>query len=347
VKWLRHVVQAVAVAYPLSLIAAAATLRYVGEAWWVSNVGLYLPRIGFALPMPFLAIALHVVRMRRLLWTQAVGSVVLLFPLMGFVPPWPTLADRGGKTLRVLSFNVDGGFGGPAAVLDEVDRYSPDLVLLQETAGLEDFGRLLRLRYSTVEVAGDQFAMGSRFPLSSTFQPSKLPYNGRARSPRFLKYVLETPLGRIVVYNVHPISPREGLYGLRGPKGLRHEILSGGLLRGDGASVLWTNAGLRTLQVQTFSQAASEETDPVIIAGDTNLPGLSPLLHRYLSRYADGFTRAGWGFGYTFPTNKWRPWMRIDRILADDFFQFVRFEVGHSDVSDHHCVVADLRRRQP
>ena len=88
------------------------------------------------------------------------------------------------------------------------------------------------------------------------------------------------------------------------------------------------------------------EKGPVIIAGDTNLPGLSFVFHRSLSGFQDGFTRAGWGFGYTFPTNH-VPWMRIDRVLASDELRFVRFEVGKSLVSDHHCVVADLQRRSP
>jgi endonuclease/exonuclease/phosphatase (EEP) superfamily protein YafD len=343
VNWLRRGLQATAVAYPLLLVAIAATLRWVGEAWWVSTVALYLPRIGFALPLPLLAVALHLCRMRLLFWAQAVSIVVLLFPLMGFVLPWPAPTAKGGETLRVLSFNVDGGAGRADAIMDEVDRYSPDIVLFQEVGKVDDLSRLLRMRYPSVELTG-QFAVGARFPLSSTSEPILLPYMGRSRSARFLRHVLSTPFGRIVIYNVHPISPREGLYGLRGQQGLRHEALTGGLLRGDGAPLLGTNAGLRTLQVQTISESASAETGPVIIAGDTNLPGLSPVLHRYLSTYADGFTRAGWGFGYTFPADKWRPWMRIDRILANDSFRFVRFEVGHSKASDHRCVVADLGR---
>jgi hypothetical protein len=43
VNGLRRTVQALAVLYPLSLLAVAAALRYVGEAWWVTAVGLYLP----------------------------------------------------------------------------------------------------------------------------------------------------------------------------------------------------------------------------------------------------------------------------------------------------------------
>jgi endonuclease/exonuclease/phosphatase (EEP) superfamily protein YafD len=64
-----------------------------------------------------------------------------------------------------------------------------------------------------------------------------------------------------------------------------------------------------------------------------------------LSVYQDGFRKAGWGFGYTFPNDRRPPpWMRIDRILATDQLRFVRFDVGDSRASDHRCVVADVQK---
>jgi endonuclease/exonuclease/phosphatase (EEP) superfamily protein YafD len=81
-----------------------------------------------------------------------------------------------------------------------------------------------------------------------------------------------------------------------------------------------------------------------VLAGDTNLPSLSETLGRYLSSYADGFKEAGWGLGYTFPANRRRAWMRLDRVLASAPLRFVRFETGTSSISDHRCVVAELQR---
>jgi hypothetical protein len=168
-----------------------------------------------------------------------------------------------------------------------------------------------------------------------------LPHDGRLRSPRFLKYTVDTPIGRIVLYNVHPVSPRSGIYSLRG-KGLRREIMSGRLFSGDNAGVLASDSSLRGEQIEAVGHFADQESDPVVIAGDTNLPGLSVYLS-HLSKYRDGFRQASWGFGYTFPADK-RPWLRLDRIMASKELRFVGFEVGSSKVSDHHCVVADLQR---
>ncbi len=336
-KWARLLVGVIAVAYPMSLLAVTAALWFVGEAWWVSVVGLYLPRIGFALPLPFLIVALVLFRMRRLLWLQASSAFVIVFPLMGFVFPRPTFARRDHPTMRVLSYNVNSGRDGVGAVVGEIDRFAPDVVLLQETGGdkgFAAFGGLLRARYATVEASGD-FILATRYLPSPDAAP-------RVAAGPFLREVLETPLGRIVVYDVHTVSPRHPLFALRGRAGLRREMTSGG----GRPSPLVSNAELRTAQVRAFSEAAARETDPVILAGDTNLPGLSPVFQRFLSGYADGFSSAGGGFGYTFPTDKWRPWMRIDRILANGTLRFVGFQIGRDrSASDHLCVVADLQRR--
>jgi endonuclease/exonuclease/phosphatase (EEP) superfamily protein YafD len=342
-RWGRGLLRILAVAYPVSLVATALVLRYVGEAWWVSTVGLYLPRLGFALPLPFIALGLHQCRMRRLLALQGVGVLTIVFPLMGFVPPWPN-GHGDGPTVRVLSFNVNSGHSGIAVVMDQIGRYSPDVVLLQETGGNAGLVPPLKALYPTVEVSG-QFVMASRYTLAPSTDVAMDPTSAAPEHDSFQRRVLDTPLGRIVVYDVHTLSPRAALFGLRGKHGLRGEITSGRLFRGDGAPSLEGNASHRAAEVEAVVEAAAKETDPVILAGDTNLPGLSPVLHRFLSTYDDGFARAGWGFGYTFPTDKWRPWMRIDRIMTNAPLRFVRFEVGDvRDASDHLCVVADLQR---
>jgi endonuclease/exonuclease/phosphatase (EEP) superfamily protein YafD len=344
--WLRRTVRALAVAYPVSLLALVLMLRFAGEGFWVTTAALYLPRIGFAAPLPFIALGLYAARMRRLLSLQIASALLIVFPLMGFVLPWPVSADAKAPRVRVLSFNVNVGHGGADAVVAEIDRYSPDVVLLQEVGDGGAFASLLGSHYPTVHVSG-QFILATRYDLTSTAEPPRLPYYGELRSPRFIEHVLETPLGPVSFYNVHPISPREALFALRGRSGLKREIGSGRILGSSAAPLIAYNAGLRTLQVERLWESASRETGPVVVAGDTNLPGLSRTLHRTLSGFQDGFRRASWGFGYTFPTNKWRPWMRLDRVFANGRLRFVGFQVSHSVVSDHRCVVADLQAAAP
>jgi endonuclease/exonuclease/phosphatase (EEP) superfamily protein YafD len=313
-----------------------------GESWWITTIGLYLPRAILAVPLPLVTLALLGLRLRRWLWTQVAAALVLTFPVMGFVVPLPHSGSRDAPRLRVLSYNINSCNGGCEAVVQEVDRYSPDLVLMQEIAHADVLERLLRSRYPNVDVS-TQFVLASRYPVLSRSDPPRLSYFGLGRTPRWIQRVVDTPLGPIAVYDVHPASPREDFAALRG-SGLRHEILSGRLFSGNAAPLIEHNAGLRALQVRSIAESAADESVPAIIAGDTNLPGLSKIFGRYLSRYDDGFSEAGWGLGYTYPNDR-RPWMRIDRILASDQLRFVGFEVGTSPASDHLCVVADLQRR--
>ena len=342
-RWWRRLVVLLAVAYPVSVGVVTASLRYVGESWWITAVALYLPRLVFASPLPVLVVACLALRMYRLATLQIVSALLLTFPLMGL-----TLRPPGGDAkphVRLLSFNVNKAHGGAQAVVDEIVGHAPDIVALQEVADDDALLAPLRANYPTVLVSG-QLIVATRYPIDESTEPDKLLYNGHPRSPRFNRHLLETPLGRVALYNVHPVSPREALYGLRGQSGLLHEIRTGHLFSGAAAARVDDNFGLRELQVSTFAESAGRETDPVIIAGDTNLPGLSPVFARHLGAFADGFSEAGRGFGYTFPTDRWFPWMRIDRVLASQQLSFVGFEVCKSLVSDHHCVVADLRRRE-
>lgn len=342
--WLQRIVAVVALAYPLALLGVVIALRYIGERWWLTGGLAYLPRLGFALPLPFIVVALLVVGLRRLLVFQAIALGFIVFPLMGLVLPWPTGGARGAK-LRVMSFNINSSAGGDDKIAAEVDRYSPDIVVMQEIGRSGDaLAKRLAPHYAAVKLS-TQFLVASRYPIVSLVEPPRIPLYGNMRSPRFIELTVDTPLGKIALYDVHPISPREGLSAIRG-RGLRREILSGRLLGGANAPVLRANNLLRGLQVEAIAALAAREPYPVIIAGDTNLPGLSAILRRNLGNYRDGFVDASSGFGYTFPTNR-TPWMRIDRILASDAFRFVHFEVGDSKVSDHRCVMADLELRAP
>jgi endonuclease/exonuclease/phosphatase (EEP) superfamily protein YafD len=340
-KLLRGLVVVKACLYPVVLLGIALALRWVGERWWPTAAGLYMPRIVLAAPLPVFALALAALKLKRFLWTQVVAALVLLFPLMGLVVSGPASRKADAPVVRVLSYNIDSGSMGLDGVVEQIRLFSPDIVLLQEIALQDELVQRLGQRYSTVRATG-QFAMATNYHVASETDPDKVVFGGRPRSPRFTQYIIETPLGPIAFYNVHPISPRAGFYALRGG-GLRRKILSGHWLTSFDSSVFRAETGLREAQVREFASEARLETLPVVIAGDTNLPGLSRVLGENLSSYKDGFSSVGRGFGYTFPTG--REWMRIDRIFASDRLRFVGLEVGRSDASDHRCVVADLQTR--
>jgi len=328
-----------AVTYPVALVAIILAFRFVGERWWITLAAMYLPRIGFALPLPFVLVALYVWGPRRLLALQALSVLILVFPLMGFNPGLGRLFVRpSGRAIRVMTFNVAFGSPGVSGVLAQVREFGADLVLLQDEDASIEAG--LRKAFDGWNVRSDgEFVLASRHPIRDVFVPPPLVYPQGAGGAHVVRYTLDTPLGLVDVFNVHPTSPRPGLEEVRG-NGLREEIVSGRLLAGKASGAVEWNAFRRARQVAGIAERANASPNAVIVAGDTNLPGLSWILGEHLGSYRDAFSQAGWGFGYTFPAK--RPWMRIDRILTNDRLKALDFRVGDATPSDHRGVFAVL-----
>jgi vancomycin resistance protein VanJ len=328
-----------AVAYPIALAVVIGCLRLIGERWWGTAVGLYLPRWLFALPLVPLTAAVFWLGPRRLLWTQVAAAVLLWFPLLGFHLSWPPAAQPGGLRLRLVSCNVDTGAFGNDAILAMLQAARADIIVLQAVHPNQYAALRAGMPGFVIREAG-QFWIASRFPVDGALEPPKIARRGIARSPRFARFTVETPRGPVVLYDVHPISPRDGLEEIRG-EGIRYEIMSGQLFNSNARATVAANTQLRLSQVRAIAEDARQSPYPVIIAGDTNLPGLSWAFANLLGEYREGFAAAGSGFGYTFPAPR-HPWMRIDRIIADQHWRFLDFRVIHAAVSDHYAVLADL-----
>ena len=339
----RKLLVLIAYAYPASLGVLLLLLYFVGESWWVTTALLYMPRALLLAPLPFLLFGLLLAREPRLLWSQLLAVVLSVFPLMGLVLPGSSSKNPEARSLRLLSFNANSGYSGATAIVAQVSAHNPDIVLIQEGQfGGGQLAEELRARYPHVH-ASTQFAIASRFPILAATEPARLPYYGRDRSPRFMRYLIQTPLGVIAFYSVHPISPRGALHVSRF-RDVLHQLRTGAFLKGDPEADLGGNTGLRALQIAAAADLAAHERVSVIVAGDTNLPGLSSILRNNLGHYQDAFRAASWGFGYTFPDK--RPFLRLDRIMSSPEFRFTSFAVGCNGVSDHLCVVADVERGQ-
>ncbi|MBN1608715.1 MAG: endonuclease/exonuclease/phosphatase family protein [Polyangiaceae bacterium] len=329
-----------ALGYTAALLGIIVGFRFVGERWWVTVVAMYLPRVGFAIPLPVVVLAAVLWAPRWVLATQALSVYLLLFPLMGlnlgFGRVW---TETGGLEIRLASYNVHYNARTLDSMVAEVRSYEPSVVLMQEAyAGLN---MKLRAAFAGWHVhLHDQFFVASRWPIRDVYLPPNLVYPKRGTGgPHYVRYTLETSLGLVDVFNVHPTSPREGFEELRGG-GFRYELQSGRAFAGNGPSLVKFNTLRRRRQVEGLAAAARASRRPVIIAGDTNLPGLSWLLNARLGGYRDGFSSVGWGFGYTYPTK--RPWLRLDRVMTNDRLRVTDFRIGSGRASDHLCVFAAI-----
>ena len=335
----RLLVNLAAVAYLFALLALVAALRLVGERWWVTTIALYLPRIGFALPLPLLIVALFIARSYRLLVTQVVAAFVLLFPLMGLHLGGARLGTPGGLRFRLFTLNTGLGKNGTGEILARIHGVNPDLIALEEVN--DDDVEALRLGlpgYAFQHL--DQFVIASRFPIEAEVVAPALWSDGQAQSAQYAHCRLATPAGPIRLFAVHPVSPHDAFDQLRG-RGIPNELLSGRLLGSASARAMEANTRVRLEQVRALAADVAKSSEPVILAGDTNLPGLSWAFSRWLGELSDGFAEVGRGFGYSYPAQR-MVWMRIDRILAGPRFRFLDAATISPRVSDHLAVTADL-----
>jgi vancomycin resistance protein VanJ len=351
VPTLRRLTIACAIGYPLALVLVVAASRLIGERWWVTAAALYLPAIGFGLPLPFVAAAAWLWAPRRYVALQAVSLVILIFPVMGLsVGPDRWRAREADPVLRVLSLNVGFAADAVTAVARQATATGADVVLLQDAShGVQ--GRLAVLLQGWSLRTDGEFVIATRHRIRDVYVPPPLVYeNGSGGTPgaggtggaHYVHYTLDTPIGPLDVINVHPTTPRPAIEEIRG-NGLRGEILSGRLFSGKAGGAMDWNAFRRNRQVAGIAARASACAHPVVIAGDTNLPHASRMLREHLGRFDDAFVRAGVGFGYTFPAN--RPWMRIDRILVNRKLVALKAWVWEAAATDHRGIAATLARR--
>src|SRR5262249_14447009 len=124
--------------------------RGVGERAWPVVALTYAPQIVFAIPIFVIAPLLYR-RARRLLWTQAVALLVVVFPLMGLRLGHSRSAKDGSHVVRLMTYNVWWGWRGEESILDEIDDAHPDLALMQ--AANDRLEAALRQRYPSWTVA--------------------------------------------------------------------------------------------------------------------------------------------------------------------------------------------------
>jgi endonuclease/exonuclease/phosphatase (EEP) superfamily protein YafD len=314
-----------------------ALFALVGERWWAVVPILYLPRHPWIVPgLLILPSALRPGR-RALLIPLAAGTLVWLFPLMGFV--LPRLMRRPvGPTIRVLSYNtthaVDGTEGLRALALET----HPDMVLFQWSSHLADEALSGPGFEGWTVLRAAQFTVATRFRILS-LETGGVPSGS---GPPCAHAVLDSPLGTLDVYVVRPQSARNEIGATR-HRGVRAHLRE--LIDGVRSGQLSEHASFREAQTRSIAEMVARAGHPVLIAGDTNLPEGSLLLRRYFGAFGDAFVESGWGFGFTHPAKL--PWLRLDRILLGKGLSARSFEILSRRASAHRAILAEVVRSAP
>lgn len=334
-----------AVGYLVALVAVVAALRLGGERWWLATVALYLPRVGFGGPLPFVVAGLLWARSYRLLLTQIACAVIVLFPLMGLRLGGPQKPTLGAWRFRVFTANTGNSAGGIAHLVGRARSGDPDLVVLEEVDDSPFEIEQLRAGFAGYAFwSSGQFAVASRFPIEDAELPPPLALGDRPLPRSYARLRIITPAGPIQLYAVHPISPHSAFDELRVAEagdGFTDALLTARVFDRRARAVVEENTARRLSQLRALADDARQSPEPVLIAGDTNLPGLSWALATLLGDYHDAFADAGRGFGYTYPA--WhRKWLRIDRVLGGPRLRFLSAVSEPPRLYDHLPLTAEV-----
>jgi endonuclease/exonuclease/phosphatase family metal-dependent hydrolase len=282
-------------------------------------------------------------------WRTALGLLPVLAVAIAWFGPYFTpkiYPVSSGTVIHMLTLNMWADNWNPPGVEDWIRSANVDLALLQEVpldyavnavpnlldAYPHQFGQTDRER-------GGGDVILSRFPIVETkYVDLNIP-----TLPSPLRAVVETPGGRVAVYNVHLDWP--GGYGRSAPAFLQPLFDRMGFLR----NALGYNDFARNLQITRLLERIDRETYPVILGGDFNLSSFSPSYSLLHPRLHDSFREGGFGLGVSWPVAAARglpgfvpPLVRIDYIWHDDRLRTLSAWQGPPVGSDHLTLLADL-----
>jgi vancomycin resistance protein VanJ len=282
-------------------------------------IGLWLPMLGIALVLFFLALA-------KRAWVGAVLMLVMLMFGIGKLNLLPlTAQSEVPPDLTVITFNV----GARTALTDpniaRLLEYPSDIALLQETFALYQHpDRIPALDhiypYQQIQRTAARYRGNmtlSAFPMLETY--------GFEADNFYTRVVLDMDERQLAVYNVSlavPFDPQsaDGIIGL----------LTG------------YDTTARDQQIEQLLAILETETLPHIVAGDFNFHDVDPMYDRVIAAMGDTFAQVGVGTGVTWPASslsgvpEWTPLLlRLDYIFHSDELCPVQAVTLPSTGSDH------------
>lgn len=323
-------IEGVAILWGLGIVVVTTLLHVLGDEWWPATILLFIGRWPWVLPGAPLLILAALVRRPRTVAILAVPLLIGLFGIMDLNLGLGRLVGRSdpGSRVRVVTFNMEGN--AAAKRLTELIRtWRPDVVAIQECGGdVRDRVRRMPGYQGDVGVT----CLLSRFPIIRADSLAREDVQAAGGSAWAKRYRLQGPRGEFDLTNLHLDTPRKPFEALMQGKHDAIEAIKGKTLMRDIESRLarrWVDAG----------------PGPRLVAGDFNMPDESAIFRRNWGDLADGFDRAGFGFGYS-RLNGWIR-IRIDHVLADDHWVVKSARLLPDYGSDHLPVMVEFELKTP
>ena len=299
------------------VLASAGTVLAFFSAWsWLTELTSHF-RVQYFAVLAVATVASLVVRRpaRALAFAAcALTNLAMILPL--YVDNASVAVDAPVTPVRVMFSNVFAENRRYGLLLDAVDRYRPDVLVVEEVN--EGWFKSLQAvsaeyPYSIVEPRDGRFgiALYSRHPL---------------RDARIVKLgvvasiVADVQIDAAVlrVLATHAMPPFEPTY-----------------------------ARLRNEQLEEIGRFLKEGPRPVVLVGDLNVTPWSAHFTRLLEQSDLADSMRGHGPQFTWPAQVWPVGVPIDHCLYSPGVRVVAREVGPSVGSDHYPIIVDLEVGNP
>jgi vancomycin resistance protein VanJ len=295
---------------------------------WPATLIAFGPRWAAAVPLVPLAfiVVLAVPRrtVQRLIGVLAMTALVLVFGFMDFRLG---LGRRSGTpVLRIMTQNVGAGHVTAAALDQFLTAERVDVAALQECP----FYDYAMARPGWHFYYGGDLCLVSRFPFAVLDVPD--PDNAWRRvGHEPMRFEIEAPTARFQLLNVHTATIRGGLEAL-------------GALGGRGLPQFVSNRDESMRESRAARQRVMRATEPLVVAGDFNLPVESAVYRANWGDLRNVFSSCGRGFGHTKFTGFFG--IRIDHVLTSEQWTCMDARVLSSPYGgDHAPLVVDLQLR--
>ena len=334
-------------------------LIFTSESFLPATLLAYGPR--FVLLMPFLLLMpLAALFAPRTLVPLAISLLVVVHSIMGGRVSLHSLGKpipaRGAdSTVRVLTYNVEGGKAVVGDIRRYLDEVRPDIVAMQEcgdamwdTAQTLPFPHRLRF-HGLCTLSQWPISVADSMPRASYDRISQYGFGG---SGFVMRHLIQSPYGPLVFVNLHLTTARRGLELLMGREGFVPDVMGSDRVDKDAenaqrAEIINLNARIRNSESERASMWATrgKADAPILVSGDFNLPVESTIFRQYWRDFTDAFEASGTGFGWSKEEGRLLR-IRIDHVLVGPGGpRSTGTWVGADLGSDHLPVIADFEMR--
>jgi len=314
----------------------SALVQWTGDSWWFSTVLLFGPRWIWMLPLPLLVlmvlVSLGVARQRLLLLPLLIAAVLLVWPIMGWIPGLGHSGATESADLRVLTYNIgtDDASAHPSVSMSNltwlVSATRADVAAFQECNFSDE---QLRTAFPEYEVSSTaDTCLISRFVVAKTAIRDRADIRALHGSGIIDRFEIIGPRGLLSVTSIHLATVRRGMEQV-----LDHPS--------DVPAALRNNIRLRSLESREARAWSARTKVPQIVVGDFNIPQESQIYRTYWSGLANALAECGSGFAYTKFTGNWG--IRIDHVLYDSSWACTSASVLSGLGGDHRPVFVTLR----